>query len=309
VTTSPLRVLHQAVVSEEEIDPLGHMNVRFYLEKAFAATGELAARLGLDPQSCREHDARLELRESYTRHYREQLVGARLEVRGGVLSVGAEGLRLYHELLNPERDERAATFVHALALRRGGSDEDLPLPEIAVKRAADATVAWPEHGRPRTIDLERTPPTIPLALARERGLAMREPRVVHPDECDAEGRFVASRYLDLVWNGEPTESRTAGVPLFELADGRRFGWATMESRGVLYDLPRAGTRIQSFGAEVALAEKTSYRHHWVFDHETGRLLCTSSIVNLAFDIGARRATPIPPEVRSEVEARYHPDLR
>jgi hypothetical protein len=99
------------------------------------------------------------------------------------------------------------------------------------------------------------------------------------------------------------------MPVFETESGGRFGWATLESRSILRELPRAGARIQSFGAEVELAQKTCCHHQWVFDLDRAALLCTTSIVNLAFDIGARRAIEIPPAVREMLAARYHPDLR
>jgi len=74
-------------------------------------------------------------------------------------------------------------------------------------------------------------------------------------------------------------------------------------------LPRTGTRIQSFGAEVEITNKVTTRHMWVYDVERGALLCTSSIVNLAFDVTRRRAVEIPPDVRERFEAWHHPDLR
>jgi len=305
-----LRRLHEATVAEEEIDHLGHMNVRFYLDRALRAGQALAVELGLGPGPCRALGGVFELHDAFSRHYREQLVGAPLAVMGGVLAVEADGLRLYHELVNTERDERAAVFVHALKLRQLETRKPLPLPEIAVKGAGDVLVDWPEHGRPRTLDLGRLPPALSLRDAQERGLAMRDERVVRIDECDAAGYFLAGRYQDLVWGGDdPSASRTAGVPVFELEGGGRFGWATLENRGVVLELPRAGTRVQSFGAEVELGRKISFRHHWVFELDAGALLCTSSTVNLAFDIAARRATEIPPAVRETLEARYHPDLR
>jgi acyl-CoA thioester hydrolase len=304
-----LRPLHEATVGPEEIDHLGHMNVRFYLEKALRATRALTDAYGLTPEACAGLGGVLELRDAFTRHYREQLEGAELQVVGGILGVEADGLRLYHELVNPAREERAATFVHQLKLLRREDRAPLPLPEMVAKRAGDARVAWPEHGRPRTLDLERVPPDLPLEVARERGLAMRKVRVIGAEECDAEGFFPAWRYQELFWGGEPVDPRRAGMPVYELEGGSRMGWATLESRGVLRALPRAGTRIQSFGAEVELARKTSCRHHWVFDVESGALLCTSSIVNLAFDIGARRAIEIPPAVRERLDAQFHPDLR
>jgi acyl-CoA thioester hydrolase len=303
-----LRLLHEATVAEEEIDHLGHMNVRFYLEKALAASWALAAEHGVSPKACREMGASLELRDVFTRHYREQLGGAQLIVMGGVLAVQADGLRLYHELLNPERDERAATFVHEMKLRDLATRAPRPLPEMLAKSAGNARVEWPVHGRPRTLDLQRLPPVISLEEVRKRGLAVRAERLVRSDECDAQGFFIASNYQDLVWGGDPGESRLAGVPVFE-TEGGKFGWAVLESRGVVNELPRAGARIQSFGAEVELGRKTSFRHHWVFDVESGTPLCTSSILNLAFDLGARRAIEIPPALRETLEVNHHPDLR
>jgi acyl-CoA thioesterase FadM len=304
-----LRCLHEARVREDEIDHLGHMNVRFYQEKAVAATHELAAGHGLSAEACRSLGGDLEVRDAFTRHYREQLAGAPLAVLGGVLAVRGDGLRIYHELVNTERDERAAVFVHELSLRSRDTGRSLVLPEMVAKSAGNVLVGWPEHGRPRTLDLERVPDTLTLDVARARKLAMRRERTVRPDECEDGGRFVPARYLELLWGGEPVDGREAGPLLIDLPDGGKLGWATLESRAVLRELPRAGARVQSFGAEVVLARKTSCRNHWVFDTDSGRLLCAHSVVNLAFDVVGRRAIEIPPDARSRLEAQYHPDLR
>jgi acyl-CoA thioester hydrolase len=308
-TTPELSVLHRAIVGDDEIDELGHMNVRFYLSKALRATDELAARHGLSPDACAALGGDVELSDLYTRHHREQLAGAQLVVVGGVLAVRPDGVRFYHELRNPARDECAATFVHELALRDWETRAPRPLPENVAKSAGSALVDWPEYGRPRSIDLDAGPPPLSLAGARERGIAMRAERAVLAEECGPDGRFIPSRYQDMVWGGDPVEPRRTGGWLHDTEDGGKMGWATLESRGVLLELPRAGTCIQSFGAEVELSAKVSYRHQWVFDVASGALLCTSSTVNLAFDIGARRAIEIPSAVRRMLETQYHPDLR
>ena len=100
-----------------------------------------------------------------------------------------------------------------------------------------------------------------------------------------------------------------GIDEFTAARDVDFFLDGLESRGLLHALPRVGARIQSFGAEVGLGEKTSYQHHWVYDLETEAIVCTSSIVNLAFDVTHRRAIAIPDFVRVTLEGRYHPDLR
>jgi hypothetical protein len=139
------------------------------------------------------------------------------------------------------------------------------------------------------------------------GLRSLHPRRISADECDADGDFVASRILDLFWAGDPARPG-AGVPLLDAVHGRKFGWATLESRNVLFEVPRVGTRVQSFSAEVQLARKTSFRHLWVFDLERERLLALASLVNLAFDIEARRAIEIPQSIRAQIESEHHPDL-
>ncbi len=304
-----LRIWHEARVAKEEIDHLGHMNVRFYLEKALRATRALLADHGLGQEACRDLGGSFELRDVYTRHLREQLVSAPLVVRGGVLSVDSDGLRLYHELVNTENDELAAAFVHGLTLCHVETGEALPLPEIVASTTRDALVEWPERGRPRSLDLDHRPPSPGRDELLKRGLATRKERVIREDECDESGAFVAAHYQDLVWGGEPLHPMPGGMPLYELEGGGKFGWATLESRGLLLELPRAGARIQSFGAEVEIANKTSVRHQWVVDLDRDELLCTSSIVNLAFDIGARRAIEIPPRIREMLTTQFQPDLR
>ncbi len=302
-----LQTLWTSTVEASQIDHLGHMNVRYYLVNAIHATRALAARLGLGPEACEAHGARLGITDTFTRHYREQLVGAPLEVRSGVLEAEGDGLRFYHELRNTERDELSAAFVHRLKLQARDTRRALPLPELVAGDAVRGRVAWPEHGRPRSLDLTTTSKPS-FDTVRERELAMREVRVIRPEECDEDGFFQMERYQDLVWGGTPAKGR-GGMPLHETEDGRRMGWATLESRGALQGLPRAGDRVQSFGAEVDVANKTTIHHNWVFDVDGGELLCTSSVVNLAFDIGARRAIEIPPALRARLEASCHADLR
>ena len=78
------------------------MNVRFYAARALRATQTLAASLDLDAPSCERSGVSLLVTDAFTRYHREQLAGARLAVRGGVIAVDAERLRVYHELSNRE---------------------------------------------------------------------------------------------------------------------------------------------------------------------------------------------------------------
>lgn len=307
-----LRVLHESVVRDDEIDALGHMNVRFYGARALAATDRLLAELGVEASALGSGmTLSYDLPRLFTRYQREQLAGAPLVVRGGLVRVDASGLRLYHELRNSDRDELAASFVHDVAFRAAGESGTLSIPANVRKELAQFRVEFPVEGAPRTIELDAPPVAPSLEDALEGGLAFRLPRRVEAETCDAEGRLTAEMRPFYMWGGEPIPpvTRQDGPPLVPLADGEMMGWASMETRSVMIEQPMVGMRVQSFAATVELARKTNLRRYWVFDLDSGRLLLSNEVVELALHLGQRRAIEIPDEIRREMASKLRPDLR
>ena len=82
----------------------------------------------------------------------------------------------------------------------------------------------------------------------------------------------------------------------------------METRIAIRRLPRLGDPIQSFSAVIALGDKVMHNIMWAYDVDAEDLLITFQIVNLAFDIGARRPMQIPESIRSARSMVLHPDL-
>ena len=159
-----LTITHRSTVTEDQIDHLGHMNVRYYAVNARAATTSLLAALGwAEPGNADVYDM-------YTRHHREQLLGAQLEVRSGVIAADSNSIRLYHELANATSGELAATFVY-----RVRTSSSAPLDHLD-------TVEVPAHGAPRSIDLDAELSAPPLAQVDQLGLAMRAPRTLGVDD-------------------------------------------------------------------------------------------------------------------------------
>ena len=300
-TTTPLTVTHHSAVTEDQIDHLGHMNVRFYGVNAHAGTAAVLDMLGVDRNDAQVVDA-------YTRHRREQLLGAPLVVHSGVLDVGPTELRLYHELANGDTGELAATFVHRVR-REGGSGAEFARPDDLAARAEGLITTIPPHGAARSIPIESDPVASAPALAelRDRNLAMRKPRTVSAEECAPDGSFVRTLAPMLVWAGEPVDTRIPEM-VQTAPDGRRMGWASMETRLAIRRLPRPGDRIQSFSAVLAMADKTSHRILWAYDVECEDLLVSFEIVNLAFDIAARAPMSIPDRIRAAETTVLHADL-
>jgi acyl-CoA thioesterase FadM len=297
-----LRTTHTSTVTEDQIDHLGHMNVRFYAVNAHAGTDALLSGLaGWGDRPYAVHDI-------YTRHHREQLLGTRLVVRSAVLGATDTELRIHDELAAVESGELAATFVHRLS-PLDGDGRPTALPE-AVRAAAEAeAIPLPDHAATRTVSLDADllAGAPDLELVRERGLAMRRERRVSRDECDEDGSYRVELAPLLTWAGEPLEGEQGEI-LHETSDGHLMGWASMETRVQVGVLPRKGARIQSFGASVAIHDKVTHRVHWAYDLDSAELLTAFEAVSMAFDITARRPLSIPEGYRQRELERLQPDL-
>lgn len=286
MTLSPqLSVTHTSTVTPDQIDHLGHMNVRYYQRNAAAATANVLTELGIDP-------AGAPLVDMYTRHHHEQLEGSPLRVQSALTGHG-EGLRIYHELRNADTDQLAATFLHTVAHRA------VEAPGIDI----------PAHGAPRSIDPEAdtlaNAPT--LAEVRRLGLENRAERTVDAtDMIDGPGAR-PELGANLVWGGPPPGGGEKEF-IRRGPDGQRVGYATMETRLVVAEVPALGTRIQSFGAIATLGEKVSVWRMWAYDLDTEHLLVSFDVVSLAFDLDARRAIAVPPSLRDGEQHRVRPEL-
>lgn len=298
---SGLRITHESTVTEDQIDHLGHMNVRFYAVNAREGTDALLA--DLPAWGDRPHV----VHDLYTRHLREQLLGTPLVVRSAVIGAGIDGLRLHHELAAADTGVLAATFVYRVSpVGEDGGRAALPVP--VAQRLAATVVPAPPYAATRTISLDTDgPASAPTLAAAERGLAMRRPRVVTAEECDPAGRYRVDMAPLLTWGGEPVGDER-GPALDEGADGTLMGWASMETRIQVARLPRAGDRIQSFGACVAVHDKVTHRVHWAYDVDRGDLLTAFEVVSLAFDVRSRRPMRIPDATRERELAALQPAL-
>lgn len=280
--STPLSVTHTSSVTPEQIDDLGHMNVRWYGANAGAATAALCERLGIAASAPTS---------TYTRHHHEQMEGNRLEVRSGVLA-GTSRLRFFHELRNQETDDLAATFVHEL------DHAPVEVPSMTL----------PEYGQPRTIDhaIDRLAVAPPLEEVQRRNLAIRNERAVTTE--DSMSAEVVPTWLtnNLIWGGDRPDGNESWIR--ETSDGDRVAFASMETRIQSNRQAKVGTRIQSFGAAIAVGSKILHALSWVYDLTTAEVIAVAETVDLAFSIPNRRSRVMPDEIRVREEARLQPDL-
>lgn len=312
--------LHESHVREDEIDSLGHMNVRFYMARVEQANLRLFAQFGLDKDAIRAADARLAQIDTYCRYHREQFPGAALEVHGGVLSVKESSLVLFYEVSNPTKGETAATFIIEYALLSRASRTAVPLTEAIRKAARGAVVDLPDRGAPRTLQL--VPPNLNVTLADlEAKLGDREvfglmggraEREVLAEDCDEHGFLHPDQ--DLMFNAKRMLEHAKkapgkfGPPTFVSDEGHRFAWAWLESRVVRVEPPRAGDVLQAINAEVGIQSKTRHSRRWIFNTRTGNIAALDDTIGIALDLDARKSIPIPTKVRAMLEGQHVPEL-
>lgn len=283
MTAEPtLEASHTSTVTPDQIDDLGHMNVRWYGANAIAGSRAMCERLGLSA---------LTISSGYTRHHHEQMEGAKLEVRSAVVS-HAPNLRLYHELRNTADNDLAATFIH---------DFDHPALE-------SPGIEIPEYGKARTLDLATnalaSPPS--LATLHELDAAMRLERQVTTEDTMGAERVPPWLANNLIWGGERPDGEQSWIMTAD--NGDQLAFASMETRFWINQLPTVGTRIQSFGAVVEVREKISHDVGWAYDLDSGEMLVAFEGIDLAFNITQRRAIAMTPAQRERETARLRPEL-
>ncbi|MEM7092408.1 MAG: thioesterase family protein [Actinomycetota bacterium] len=267
-----LIVSHTSTVTPDQIDDLGHMNVRWYGANAHAGTVAMCECLGL---------AVPPVSSTYTRHHHEQMEGNELEVRSALLG-GGNRLRLYHELRNRADDDLAATFVHEL---------DAPMIEAP-------TLELPAYGAPRSLSLDNDgfASAPPLDELRAKGLEIRHERSVTEEDTDGADAVPTWLTNNLIWGGERPDEENDWIRT--LPSGDRFAYAVMETRRWVRAEPvPLGARIQSFGALIALGDKITHDMTWAYDVETGEPLVVFEGIDVCFNMSQRRAMSIPDDER------------
>ncbi|MGA1372028.1 MAG: thioesterase family protein [Pseudomonadales bacterium] len=304
-------------VLPEEIDSLGHLNVRFYLARVDRASQALLASLGVDQSNSPSPTARLRRIDTYCRFQREQFEGAELSVHGGLLPSEDETARGYFEIRNEAQGHIAATFVTATQLIDGTHRLPARFPFDTRAPNASQQVTIPDHGKPRSLDLELPRSNVTLAELMTRiepsaeiGMTGRRSGVIEPEDCDADG-FLRDE-LDIMFvlfrrEASAADPKSFGPPVLRTDNGHRFGWAMLETRNREFARPRSGDEVVWLGADIGIAEKSRRSRRWAFIAATGELLSIHDAVGIAMDLDARRAIPIPPSIKSTLERHYLPE--
>jgi acyl-CoA thioester hydrolase len=300
-------------VNAWECDEMGHLNVRFYVQRAIEGVVAMAPALALGQAFRSGAAATLIPRDQHIRFLREARPGAPLHMVGGVVAMGEADVILYQELRHADGTP-AATFRTVFDHADAKTGRPFAWSQRTRAAAADWNVAIPAHGAGRSIDPVRTPdPMIDRAVAEGLRLACIGRGAVLQSECDGFGRFRPEMFIGRVSDCVPNllaDWRADVARTASSQDGvaREAGAAVLEYRLVYRSWPRAGDVFEIWSGFMAADEKTHRLAHWILDPVTGAPWCTCEAVAITLDLIARKAIPTPPAHLAALQARVIPDL-
>ena len=307
-----MQLLHESTVLPDEIDSLGHMNVRYYIARMEAANQRLLNEVGAHKAA----STRNQRVDTYTRFRHEQFEGATLHTYGGVLAITEGGLRSYVEIRNPETEQLAASFIVTTTPMDVESRAPLPLTSATVPTSL--AIEIPDYAAPRTLELGPSKQNITLAELDnlipevDSGGMMSGKREATVEAGDIDGSGWLRADLELMFlpfaKLAAAEQGTQGPPVFTTPDGKRVGWAVMETRTQNFGQVQLGDELAYFSADIDLQAKSRISRRWAFNRHSGALLGLSDTVGVCIDLDARRAIPWPEDLRALIEEHMQPQL-
>ena len=135
-----LPITYRGAVYPWHCDQMGHMNVMWYTGKFDEATWHLLSLFGCTSSYMRKNNRGMVAVDQHLTYKKEFLSGDLLHIRSGILEVKERTIRFFHEMINSETNELAATTtitgVHLDTILR----KAVPFPEYLSAKAKEMIV-------------------------------------------------------------------------------------------------------------------------------------------------------------------------
>lgn len=301
---SGLREIWRGGVNTWECDEMGHMNVRFYVERMMEGLAAFAPFIGLGRAFRAGAPATVLPVEQHVKFLKEAHAGAPLFMTGAVLRVGEDDADIVQILRHAADGAPAATFLTRIVHVEASTGA--PFAWSGATRAAleAALAAMPEEAAPRSLAFGAPPAAADHARKQVLGLTPIARVPVRADQCDALGRLRPEWFIARVSDGVPNMLAGWRAAVGKAAGGvARVGAAVLEYRLVYRAWPQAGDVLDIASGVIWVKEKAHALAHWITDPIGGGAWCTCEAVAITLDLDARKAIPAPPAQRAELEAR------
>jgi acyl-CoA thioester hydrolase len=299
--------LYLGSVNAWECDEMGHMNVRFYVQRAMEGAGLFAAALGMPKAFSAKSAGTLQPVTQHIRFLKEARPGAPLSMRGGVLGSDETTIDTFMEMRHGDGAPAAAIttrFAHVDA----HTERAFPWKRDTLVRAEAYACVAPAHGLPRSIDATRAGGEASASIADALAMPVVGRGMVRMEELDVHGRFRPEMHIARVSDSVPNllsawRAEAAQAVSNDEGEVRVPGAAVLEYRLIYRHWPQAGDLLEMRSALAEVTEKTHRLVHWILDPVSGKAWATAEAVAVTFDLKTRKTIVAPPAHRARLQAQ------
>jgi len=290
-----------------ECDENGHLNVRNYTAKVNEGLGVLAQKIGLGRDALAALGARLVVKDQHIRYLREFHPGAAILARAGALSTEGASLRLYCELVNFHTEDPSATYNTVINLEDVATGAPVKIPAGVAEALKAHMVELPKHAQPRSIDISA--PSIaaanPPTLDETEAMGMTEIGIglVTNRDCDESGRMRNELYMGRISDAVVHFSRKMRpVDTGKARSLNKYGGAVLEYRLYYHGEVQLGDVVVVRSALKHVGDKANTLAHWLYNGNTGDLVCSTEAVAITLDLKERKVVSLPDDRRKHLES-------
>ncbi|WP_421785666.1 thioesterase family protein [Hyphobacterium sp.] len=291
-----------------ECDELGHLNVRFYLAKAWEAVGDFADRVGMPHAFESGATSTLQATDITIRYLAEVRPGAPLCISGGVLDIGDDNVDIVLRLDHAASGRIAAIFRMTLGHAVPGSRRTFPWPQRIRDALECLRTDPPDDMKTRSLSAHAPASGIRIADADRLGLTEIGRGRINPEDCDTYGVMMPEHLQGKVSNS--VTNFAGGFPeqfADHAAGGGKVGGALLEGRIAIRRWPSAGQGYVIRTGLRAADRNVRTLVHWVFDRR-GRLMWSMEGVAAIMDLKARKLVKASDETFQFLSSQVRPDL-
>ncbi len=277
---------YQGSVNQWECDENDHMNVRFFLEKAVQTLHLGLVDLGVVTlaDSSRIESAVL---SQHLRFLAEARSACPVHGSVGIIEVESNYLKVLVELAHGSSQKKLSTVVFELNM--GSMTNRL------------TTISQPENAGGRGIPEKSSDyGHLNYYEALKAGFRTIGRGVVQTHEAGRNnGEMAWHQYMGRTSDSVPNLWSAAYSP--ETGKDRQIGRAVIEARTEFYNRLSLGDHFEVLAGMGQLADKVQQSVVRIFDIRANKPISTSTVASLLMDLSARKAIPLPPEQRRQMQ--------
>jgi len=289
-----------------EADELGHMNMRYYFERAAQARAAFFGQLHLPGAFKARALSTLTATRQHIKYHKEVRPGVGMAVRTGLLRLGETDIELVHEITQSPQI-LAATIVETLSHISARTNKPFAWPKRVRARADGFTIDMPQEAAPRNIDVGEALGHPSLAGAKKRGLQAIGRGMFSPAECDVFGYVTPHAIIGRV-SDSAQHLKTAWPDLdFNSADA--MSGALLEAQAIHRNRPMAGDCYVMHSGLRKASTHVRELCHWILDPVSGKCWSTFIGVGCRFDLTTRRLVKIDDETLALLKSGIVKELK